>query len=173
MQDGQPALVTAFCETDHPGGWRERNQLTTGVLVDVQDNRIVARGLCMPHSPRFHRGQWWFCNSGHGTLCTFDATENRYKEFCSLGGFTRGLCLVDDRALVGLSKIRHEHVLDSPSMRQRIARGCSGVALVDLTTRREIGLLEFTNGGNEVYEVVFLPQVRHPQLVGFDARKKP
>ncbi len=173
MQDGRPAMATAFCETDHPGGWREQDQLTTGVLVDIQANRVVVRGLCMPHSPRYHCGQWWFCNSGHGTLCTFDASANQHQEICSLGGFTRGMCLVDDRVLVGLSKIRHEHVLDSPSMRQRISRGCSGVALVDLTTHREIGLLEFTSGGNEVYEIVFLPQIRHPQLVGLDAQKGP
>lgn len=164
MRHGQPAMATAFCATSHAGGWREANRFTSGVLVDVFTNRVVADGLCMPHSPRWHKGQWWLCNSGHGTLERFNPQLGATEEVCSLPGFTRGLCLVEDHALVGLSKIRPEHILDAPPVHSRHPQTSAGVALVDLSSGRQTGLLEFTQGGNEVYEVLFLPQLKQPDL---------
>jgi len=165
MQAGRPAMVTAFCATDQPGGWRAADRFTKGVLISVADNRVVARGLCMPHSPRWHEGRWWLCNSGHGMLCTFDEQLGRCEEFCALPGFTRGLCLVGNHALVGLSKFREKHILDAPPVRVRDAKLMAGVALVELGTCRQIGALEFVRGGREVYEVVFLPGVPRPNVV--------
>jgi uncharacterized protein (TIGR03032 family) len=167
MQDGRPALATAFCETNHAGGWREANRFSSGVLIDVAHNKVVARGLCMPHSPRRHRRRWWFCNSGHGTLETFDPHTGRCEEVCALSGFTRGLCFVGNHALVGLSKIRPEHILDAPPVHGRHSQTRAGVALVNLVTGSRTGLLEFAHGGNEVYEVLFLPQVKRPELIPF------
>ena len=164
MRDNLPALATAFCATGHPGGWREQNRFTAGVVIDVQQNRIVAEGLCMPHSPRWYDGRWWLCNSGHGTLSTVSLQTGQCDEVCALPGFTRGLCLVDNHALVGLSKIRHEHVLDAPPVRTRQQDIVAGVALVDLQTGRMTGKLEFVNGGSEVYEVLFLPGIQQPSL---------
>lgn len=171
MQDGRPAMATAFCATGHDGGWREANRFTSGVLIDVRENRVVADGLCMPHSPRRHVGQWWFCNSGHGTLEKVDPQSGRYEEICALPGFTRGLCFVGNHALVGMSKIRPEHILDAPPVHGRHAQTCAGVALVDLASGATTGTLEFLHGGNEVYEVLFLPRVKRPELiVGTDSR---
>lgn len=164
MQGGKPVMATAFCATSHQGGWREENRFTSGVLIDVRENRVVAGGLCMPHSPRRHDRRWWLCDSGHGTLCRFDAAEEQCEEICSLPGFTRGLNFVGNYALVGLSKIRDKHVLDAPPVRERHAKSHAGVALVDLTTGNQTGMLEFVNGGNEVYEVVFLPGMVHPHI---------
>ncbi len=168
MFDGRPAMATAFCETGHAGGWREENRFTTGVLVDVRENQVVARGLCMPHSPRRHEGRWWLCNSGHGTLCRFDPAREECEAVCSLPGFTRGLCFAGNHALVGLSKIREKHVLDAPPISGRDAESRAGVALVDLSTGNQTGMLEFVRGGREVYEVVFLPNIKRPKLIGFD-----
>jgi uncharacterized protein (TIGR03032 family) len=166
MHRGRPAMATAFCETGHAGGWRDDNRFDSGVLIDVRENQVVARGLCMPHSPRRHEGHWWLCNSGHGTLCRFDPTLEQCESVCSLPGFTRGLCFAGDHALVGLSKIRDKHVLDAPSIAGQPAKSRSGVALVDLTTGNQTGMLEFVSGGREVYEVVFLPGIRWPELNG-------
>jgi uncharacterized protein (TIGR03032 family) len=56
-QDGVIKYVTALGETDAPGGWRE-NKKDGGLLVDVEANEIVMRGLSMPHSPRWYDGRW-------------------------------------------------------------------------------------------------------------------
>lgn len=164
MQNGKPAMSTAFCATGLQGGWREQDRFSGGVLIDVQQNKIVAEGLCMPHSPRWHDGRWWFCNSGHGVLSTLIPQSGECTEVCALPGFTRGLCLVGNHALIGLSKIRRKHILDAPPVRARHKKIMAGVALVDLPTGRQMGSLEFTGGGNEVFEVLFLPSTRKPCL---------
>lgn len=164
MAHGAPAFVTAFCETDEHNDWRKEDRFTSGVLIDVPNNTIVARGLCMPHSPRRYRGQWWLCNSGHGSLSVFDDTSGECREVCSLPGFTRGLCFVGHHALVGLSKIRPKHILDAPPVRERHENLIAGVALVNLNDGKCEGHLEFTSGGTEVFEVAFLRGIKNPRI---------
>ena len=164
MLDDKPAMATAFAETNHERGWRTEDRFTSGVLIDVTQNAVVARGLCMPHSPRFHRDRWWLCNSGLGALCQLDPTTNEVEEVCRLPGFTRGLCFVGGHALVGLSRIRRKHVLDTALFRDKPLKSKAGVSLVDLESGRPSGMFEFVSGGNEVYEVLFLPGVKLPHI---------
>jgi uncharacterized protein (TIGR03032 family) len=65
--DGRPQYVTALGETDTAGGWRA-NKSHGGCLIDVPSGAIVARGLSMPHSPRWHDGRLWLLESGTGRL---------------------------------------------------------------------------------------------------------
>jgi len=169
IRAGRPAMATAFCDTNCGGDWRKQDRFTSGVVIDVVQNRVVVRGLSMPHSPRWHNERWWFCNSGQGTLSVFQPESGRSEEVCSLPGFTRGLQMVGDFALVGLSKIRRRHILDAPPVRARHRRLTAGVALVDLKTGLQVGHLEFARGGSEVFEVVFLPGIRRPDLICPDA----
>jgi len=164
MRNGKPAMATAFCATEHKRGWREQDRFTRGVVIDIQQNEVVVEGLCMPHSPRWHDGQWWLCNSGHGLLSRVDPRSGQCTEVCALPGFTRGLCLVGNHALVGLSKIRRKHILDAPPVRARHKKIRAGVALVDLISGRPMGSLEFTGGGSEVFEVLFLPATSQPNF---------
>ena len=164
MRAGSPAVATAFCATGAKGGWREEDRFTGGILLDVERNEILTRGLCMPHSPRWFDDRWWLCNSGHGMVSVYDQTSGECVEVCSLPGFTRGLCFVGDRALVGLSRIRRKHILDAPPVRERHSTLSAGVALVDWQAGKQVGGLEFVTGGNEVYEVLFLPKIRKPEL---------
>ncbi len=165
LEDGRPAMATAFCATGHQGGWREQNRYTSGVLIDVKNNQVVSQGLCMPHSPRLYKGKWWLCNSGNGTLEVFDPKTGRCQEVCSLPGFTRGLCFVGNYALVGLSKVRRKHLLDAPPVRERHPKLLAGLALVDLHAGRHVGTLEFVQGGREVFDVLFLKRIRRPNVV--------
>jgi len=61
--DGRPKYVTALGTTDTPGGWRT-NKATGGILMDLDTNEIVLRGLSMPHSPRWYQDRMWFLESG-------------------------------------------------------------------------------------------------------------
>jgi uncharacterized protein (TIGR03032 family) len=164
MRTGQLALATAFCETDERNDWRKEDRFTSGVLIDIPNRQIVGRGLCMPHSPRRYHGKWWLCNSGHGSLSQFDSATGECREVSSLPGFTRGLCFVGNHALVGLSKIRPKHILDAPPVRERHPELVAGVALVNLNTGKQTGLLEFTTGGREVFEVTFLRNLPNARL---------
>src|SRR4051794_13830835 len=52
--DGQPRYVTALGQTNVRDGWRAHKP-RGGVVMSVPDGRVVAEGLCMPHSPRWHQ----------------------------------------------------------------------------------------------------------------------
>jgi uncharacterized protein (TIGR03032 family) len=159
VRDGRVAMVTAFCTSDAAGGWRSGDRFESGVVVDVRANRVAVRGLCMPHSPRWDGRRWWVCNSGEGTLCTFDPPSGACQMVAALPGFTRGLCFAAGRAVAGLSRIRKRHILDAPPVRRRFPAMRSGLWLVEPDGGRTTGALEFVRGGREVYDAAFLPGV--------------
>src|SRR5262249_50961442 len=120
MVDGRPRYVTALGETDAPAGWRP-NKATGGVLMDVGSGEVLCRGLSMPHSPRWHGGRLWVCESGSGTLGTVDLSTRRYEAVAAVPGFTRGLDFVGELAFVGLSQVRESAVFSGIEITQRLA----------------------------------------------------
>jgi uncharacterized protein (TIGR03032 family) len=159
VRDGRVGMVTAFGLGAEPGVWRAGDRFTSGVVLDVRRRRVAVGGLCMPHSPRWDGQRWWLCNSGLGTLCQFDPDHARSTIVAELPGFTRGLCFAAARAVVGLSRIRREHILDAPPVRARHPRMRSGLWLVEPTSGRVTGALEFVRGGREVFDAAFLPDL--------------
>ncbi len=85
--DGKPRYVTAMGETDVADGWRE-NKASGGCVVDVASGQTIARGLCMPHSPRFYRGELWVLDSGTGRLLIVDQSTGRIETVARLPGYT-------------------------------------------------------------------------------------
>jgi uncharacterized protein (TIGR03032 family) len=71
LRDGQIRYITALGESDLPGGWRE-NKRTGGILMEMPSGQIIARGLSMPHSPRWRDGQLWILESGNGGVGLID-----------------------------------------------------------------------------------------------------
>jgi uncharacterized protein (TIGR03032 family) len=165
--DGRPRYVTALGETDTVGGWRA-GKATGGVVLDVETGRVVVRGLAMPHSPRWHDGALWVLNSGAGELCRVDAARGRYDVVCTLPGYLRGLSFAGPFALVGLCQIREQHIFGGLPVQERFGQLLCGVALVDTRTGRQHGMLEFTAGAQELFEVLYLPGLRRPMLLNRD-----
>ena len=71
LVDGRPRYVTAVSTSDVVDGWRDRRR-DGGVVLEIPDGRVVAAGLSMPHSPRWHRGRLWLHNSGTGQFGSVD-----------------------------------------------------------------------------------------------------
>jgi uncharacterized protein (TIGR03032 family) len=164
VRKGRVAMVSAFCTGATPGSWRAAGRLQSGVVIDVLRQRVAVGGLCMPHSPRWDGQRWWLCNSGEGALCTFDPRSGAFNAVAALPGFTRGLCFVADRAVVGVSRIRKRHILDAPPVRARFSKLHSGVWLINPATGRTTGALEFVRGGREVFDVAFLPALNYVEV---------
>ena len=164
MVQGQPRYVTCLGTTDTPGGWRP-NKADGGVVVDVTDGSVRLHGLSMPHSPRWHEGRLWLLDSGRGELVRTDPGAGVRETVCGLSSYLRGLCLVGRYALVGLCQIREQHIFGNLPVQRAGARLLCGVAIVDTTTGGQIGLLEFTAGCTEVFEVAWLAGVRRPMLL--------
>jgi uncharacterized protein (TIGR03032 family) len=161
-----PRFVTALGETDTAGGWRA-NKARGGILIDVTSGEIVARGLCMPHSPRWHDGRLWLLESGTGQLALIDLASGRREVVTELPGFARGLAFAGPYAFVGLSKIRATSAMDGVPLAERREELKCGVAVVDLRTGQVSALLEFQTAVEEIFDVQLLSGLLFPEVVGF------
>lgn len=170
-REGAVRYVTALGETDEPGGWRD-NKRTGGLLIDIESNEVISRGLSMPHSPRWHNGKLWLLESGEGTIGTVDIGSGKYEPIARLPGFTRGLSFVGSLAFVGLSQVRESAVFSGIPLVERLRdvqeRAC-GVWVLDTKTGETLGFCRFEASVQEVFAVEVLPGVRFPDLVNHDA----
>jgi uncharacterized protein (TIGR03032 family) len=164
--DGQPRYVTALGETDTRDGWR-KNKPEGGCLIDIPSGEFVARGLSMPHSPRWHEGRLWLLESGTGQLAFIDISTGRRESVIELPGFARGLALIGPYAFIGLSKIRESSAMDGVPLASRRDELKCGIAAVDLRSGQIIGLLEFQTAVEEIFDAQLLPGLRFPEVLGF------
>ncbi|HWT15514.1 MAG TPA: TIGR03032 family protein [Patescibacteria group bacterium] len=160
--DDRVRYVTALAETDTAAGWRE-HKATGGLLIDVASNEIVARGLSMPHSPRWYDGRMWVLESGKGTLSTIDLASGQITPVCELPGFTRGLAFHGHHAFIGLSQIR-ESVFGGLPIVERLSERLCGIWAVDLRSGKIAGFLRFEGSVQEIFDVQLLAGLRFPEL---------
>ena len=163
VRDGRVATVTALGTTDAPGAWRER-RADGGVVVDVASGEIVAGGLSMPHSPRWHDGRLYVLESGRGALSVVDEATGTLTTVAELPGFTRGLAFAGPLAFVGLSQIREHSTFGDLPLTRRLDERASGVWIVDLRTGAIAGFVRFEDLVQEVFDVALLPGTRHPEI---------
>lgn len=170
MKDGRPKYVTAVSQSDVADGWRDRRQ-DSGCVVDVETNDVVATGLSMPHSPRWYRDQLWLLNSGTGFLGTVDPQTGAFDEVAFCPGYMRGLSFIGDYAVVGLSKQRQNRTFsDLPldeNLQMKQAEARCGLQIIDLRSGDTVHWLRIDGIVEELYDVILLPDVRRPQVVGF------
>ncbi|MCA9070390.1 MAG: DUF4915 domain-containing protein, partial [Planctomycetaceae bacterium] len=150
---GRPKYVTCLGATNSNEGWRN-NKATGGVVIDIETDEILARGLCMPHSPRFHANRLWVLNSGEGGFGFIDMQTGQYEPVAQLPGFTRGLCFRDEFAFIGLSQVRETAIFSGiPIAEWPTEERWSGVAVVNWTTGETVGFMKFEQDVEEVFSV--------------------
>ena len=164
LKDGRVQFATALGQTDTPGGWRE-NKRNGGLLIDIPSGEIIARGLSMPHSPRWYDGQLWVLDSGTGTLGTVDLGSGQYRAVVELPGFTRGLDFFGPFAFVGLSQVRESATFSGIPLVERLEKRASGVWVVDLRSGVVIGWVEFEDALQEIFSVKILSETRFPDVI--------
>ncbi len=168
MRDGRVGYVTALGETNTVGGWRE-NKRNGGLLVDVGSNEIVARGLSMPHSPRWYRDKLWLLESGHGSIGTVDLQTGRYEAIAQLPGFTRGLSFFGPLAFVGLSQVRESAVFSGIPLVERLEERTCGVWVLNIETGETVAFCRFEEAVQEIFAVEILAGCCFPDLINHDA----
>ncbi len=165
MQNGKPKFVTALGSSDVSRGWRE-NKTSGGIVMDVETNEVVARGFCMPHSPRLHDGKLYVLDSGHGRLVTVDQNSGELETVASYPGYGRGLAFHGQFAFVGMSRARETSVFGGvPICEDRDAMRC-GVVVVDLISGQSVAFLEFESGVEELFEIQVVPGAERTVLCG-------
>lgn len=167
LRNGKPAYVTCFGRTDSHEGWRPGKR-DGGLLLDVPSGEVIASGLSMPHSPRWHDGRLWLLDSGRGRLLTVDLATGKAECVIELTGYTRGLAFAGKYALIGLSKIRDKANFGGVEVAEKFAERPCGVAVVDVAAGTLVGMIEFVGGIREVFDVQLLPGTRWPAVVGLE-----
>lgn len=168
MSEGRPAYVTAVCRSDVVDGWRDRRQ-DGGIVIDVDSSEIVAEGLSMPHSPRWHAGKLWLLNSGTGELGWIDLNTGKFEPLVFCPGFARGLAFHQGFAFVGLSRPRYgrfEGLALDAELEKRDADAWCGVQVIDLETGAVVQWLRLDGSIGELFDVTVLPGVRNALTIG-------
>ena len=170
MRDGTAAFVTACGTSDVVDGWRDTRD-DGGVVIDIASSEIVARGLSMPHSPRWYRDRLWLLNSGTGDFGYVDLPTGQFQPVAFCPGYARGLTFVGKYAVIGLSEPRHEMTFSGlrldHELTQRGSKARCGLIVIDLETGDAVHWLRLEGTVQELYDVVALPGVQRPQALGF------
>lgn len=160
--DGRVRYVTALGESNDKHGWRAR-KADGGIVIDVERNEVLTRGLSMPHSPRWHEGRLWVLESGEGRLCTIDPSTGSRDVIGEVPGFARGLAFAGPYAFIGLSQVR-ESVFDGIPIARRGDRSC-GIWIVDTRNGRSAGFVRFEGIVQEIFDVQLLPGIHWPDFL--------
>lgn len=164
LVDGRPKYVTALGETDSAGGWRS-NKRSGGILMDIETNEILLRGLSMPHSPRWYQDHLWLLESGQGTLAVADLKNGTWRTVAQVPGFTRGLDFFGPFAFIGLSQVRESATFNDIPLVERLKERTCGVWIVHIETGQTLGFLRFEEGVQEIFAVQVLPGIQFPEIL--------
>jgi uncharacterized protein (TIGR03032 family) len=165
-RDGKPRYVTAVCQADVKGAWRD-HRVGKGIAYDMIEDRLVCEGLSMPHSPRWHDGKLWILDAGTGNLGY--VVDGKFENKCFIPGYLRGLSFINNRyAVVGSSQDRHENVFSGlplgEELKKRGGTSKCGFYVIDLQTFDIIHNLTFYSPVDELYDVCAIKGVRRPKL---------
>jgi len=173
---GRPKYATCVSKSDTFDAWRDHRD-GGGAVIDVESGEIVCEGLSMPHSPRLRGEELWVLNSGTGELGRVDRGARKFEPLCFCPGYLRGLAFAGDRfALVGLSKPRDTKTflglpLDHALAERGISPRC-GIYVIDLGTGAVVHSLNIEGVVTELYDVVAIPSVRQPGMVGLASEEQ-
>lgn len=165
MEDGKPKYVTALGECNESRAW-SAGRATGGILMDVESNEVVARGLNMPHSPRLHNGKLYVLESGLGQVATIDPADGRKEVIHTLPGFTRGLACIGDYLFIELSKLRAKRSIggtDPLPVQSKPMQ--SGLMVIHIPTGAIAGQLQYITAWEEIYDIMVMPDMLRPNVL--------
>jgi uncharacterized protein (TIGR03032 family) len=169
LDGGRPRFATMVSTSDVVDGWRDKRR-DGGVVVEIPEGRVIARGLSMPHSPRLYRGRLWLHNSGTGQFGSIDPAGGVFEPLAFCPGYLRGLALVGAHAVVGLSRPRDDKTFSGLALDDELAKRNAeprcGLLVIDLKSGDVAHWLRVDGMVRELYDVAVLPQVDRPMVLG-------
>lgn len=175
LDGGEPRYVTAVSASNTIDGWRDRRS-DGGIVIDVKSNKIICKGLSMPHSPRLHKGELWLLNSGTGELGVVKLNKKgnqgtfEPRVFCP--GFLRGLAFHGNYAFVGLSKPRYKRFVGlalDQKLKDADSQPWCGIQIIDLSSGACVDWLRIDGNLNELYDLEVIPNRMTPMAVAADS----
>lgn len=163
IENNEIKYVSALSESVTPRGWTA-NVATSGIILDYKENKIVASNLPMPHSPRRYKGSFYCLLSANGSLVRINVENGSYETIVQVNAFLRGLDFYQDFAFIGVSKLRKESS-SFGSLAVSDSKQNAGVIIVQLSTNKIVGKIEYENSVEEIYDVKVLPNLKRPSIL--------
>ena len=114
-----------------------------GVIFSGNSREPIASGLTRPHSVRIAGAGLLVDDSGYGRLCSV-SFGGAVEEVAKLPGWTRGLCVIGDTAVVGTSRVIDGYEAYAPGLDP--AHAVCGIHLVDLQSGEVRASIEWPSG---------------------------
>ena len=139
--------------------------------MDIPQKQIIARGLSMPHSPRWHNGQLWVLESGNGGVGLIDEGSGKYTEICRLPGFRRdgfrGAVRIHRTLTGGETAVFSGIAIAEMPQQDR----CCGVWAIDTGSGQIAGFVKFLDAVQEVFAVQVLAGIAWPEVLSEDPKR--
>ena len=122
-----------------------------GVVFSGKTREVSAKGLTRPHSIRLDtKKRLFICNSGYGKVCQVNPRSGAVDDVAIFPGWTRGLCIINDVAFVGTSRIlkRFHHYAPGLDAEQCIC----GLHAFHLTSGKNLGSIIWPFG-NQIFAI--------------------
>ncbi len=161
MKDGQPKYVTAFNAGNTAQSWRE-DVTHTGILMDVDFQKIIIDELPMPHTPRIFNNELYCLLSATGELVRIDPQSGNRETLVNLGGFVRGMDYHNGYLFIGLSKLRKN---SSTFSSLNLKADEAAIVIVHLDTRSIVGKITYHASLDEIYDIKILPGIKRPNIL--------
>ncbi|MCB9989738.1 MAG: TIGR03032 family protein [Rhodospirillales bacterium] len=168
LDDGTLSYVSMVSQSNVNLGWKGDRECG-GLIMDMRTNEIVASGLCMPHTPRIHRGDLWFLEAGKGYLCKLDRKSGEIERIMWRPGFLRGLHFHKNYAFICSSAPRDENFQGLPldqELKKRKEEARCALDVINIDTMTVDYSITITGSVKEIYDVALLEGCRQPLLYG-------
>lgn len=134
IENNLPKYVTVLGISNIEDGWRSEAQQSRGALINAQTNEIVLHNLFFPHSPTLDGQTVYFLNSGLNQVCKWSPGDSNFTVVSTLGGWTRGLVILGEYLLVGISQGRSTAMFSTLSN----PLDMPGIAIINKNTGEQV-----------------------------------
>lgn len=162
VSDGKLRYVSGLGSGNAMQSWRE-NITEGGIIIDIESNEIIAKGLAMPHSPRVYDGKLYVLLSAAQKLVQIDPTNGQVTDVAFIPGFVRGMAKIGDYLFVATSKLRKN---SSTFKHLAIADEANEatVSAVHLPSGAVVSKLTYHMSVDEIYDVQVLENSIRPNI---------
>jgi uncharacterized protein (TIGR03032 family) len=110
-------------------------------------------------------GMLYVLEGGRSHLLKIDPATGAKQVLATLPGFTHGLAAYRGLLFVGLSKLRQKRGSQGLPIEAQGDELKAGVAAIEAGAGRLLGILEFTSGVEEIFDVQVLLDIRRGEIL--------
>jgi uncharacterized protein (TIGR03032 family) len=136
----------------------------SGLIMDIETGEVILSNLAMPHSPTVFDNKLYYLLSATGDVMCYDLQSNENLRLANFNTFVRGMEVIDDFIVLGMSKIREgSHFFTELPVNQEDS--FCGLRILDRISGRELAGLTYTKRIQEIFAVRLAKGVISPAIL--------